>query len=163
MQRSHRDSASVWDQNKLADNPDLSSRLDEFGDGTVGNSVRCYDTSGRSAEQIHTDLLQRGFRHQREPLAAGNTPDGRPLYRRRDGSRTVDPTDPEIVPHDIYTHPDGGMVRVKPEGDPGSPHRPGPHASKSVLHDPNGGTGFENEAFIPISCEISSQESSASL
>ncbi len=38
------------------------------------------------------------------------------------------------------------MVRVKPEGEPGSTHRPQPHASKSVVATPHH-TTLDDEAF----------------
>src|SRR5262249_21967657 len=102
----------------------------------------------KTPEALHEELLAKGFEHQREPLAAGKDPaTGQQLYKKMDGTRTTNPNDPDIVPHDIYTHPDGGMVRIKPEGDPGPGIRPEPHASKSVLFDSKKGTGFDNEAF----------------
>lgn len=151
--KGHRDlkgnlrSDGVWGKRYLENNPEVTRRLDEFQNGTAGKSVKDLDLRGMTPEQIHEKLTKEGFTHTREPLKAGKDAQGNQLYKKRDGSKTTNPNDPDIVPHDIYVHPDGGMVRVKPEGDPGANIRSEPHASKSVLLDPNKGTGFENEGF----------------
>ena len=45
-------------------------------------------------------------------------------------------------------HPDGSIVRVKPDGDPTSKFRLQPHASKSVSSPPDGDCrNFEDEGF----------------
>jgi hypothetical protein len=138
--KGHGDPAGIWDQKVLKENVRLRQRLDDFKSGSVGSSVRDLDLSKKSPEDLHKLLIANGFQHKREPLSAGNE------YKRRDGSTTPDPNDPENVHHDIYTHQDGGMVRVKPEGDPDSPFRPEPHASKSVVFAPHE-TSFPSEAF----------------
>lgn len=51
------------------------------------------------------------------------------------------------VPMNVYVHPDGGMVRVKPMGQPNSP-RPLPHAVKAVRWPPDGDyRSFAQESF----------------
>jgi hypothetical protein len=122
VERHHNNPKSLWDQDVLKKNPQLQKTLDDFVAGKQGQSVRNLNLEGKTADQMRQELLDKGFEHHPERLASG-------------------------VPHDIYTHRDGGMVRIKPEGDPASPHRSQPHVSKSVLYDPDKGTGYENEAF----------------
>lgn len=130
--KGHNSPDGVWDQQALAKNQALNGKLDDFAAGkpSSGQSVKNLDVSGKSPEQLHHELTQKGFEHKRE-LLNGTDANGNPVK----------------TPHDIYTHRDGGMVRVKPEGYPGNKIRPEPHVSKSVLQDPNGGTGWNNEAF----------------
>lgn len=155
LRHSPRSEKSVWDVAYLQENHDLAQCLHAFQVGRVGVSVKTLIVKDKSPEALHDELLQRGFAHQREPLKAGLDPStGQPLFGCRDGSRTADPRDPNLVPQDIYVHPDGGMVRVKPEGVPGNKFRPEPHVSKSVLlkaagpqFRPSDGADFANEAF----------------
>lgn len=135
----------VWDQETLANNTKLRDTLERFDAGEVGASGKEIPVAGKSPEEIHEDLTGAGFQYHREPLFAARDPEGNVLYRLRDGTTTPSSDDPEIVPHDIYTHDDGTMVRVKPEGDPGG-RRPVPHVSKSVV-DPPHQTGWDNEIF----------------
>jgi peptidoglycan hydrolase-like protein with peptidoglycan-binding domain len=130
--KGHNSPDGVWDQNVLQKNKALKKRLDDFaaGEKSSGQSVKKLEVSGKSAEQLHQELTQKGFKWHREKL--GGVVDGDTLYN---------------TPHDVYKHPDGGMVRVKPEGRPGDVYRPEPHVSKSVLENPNGGTEWKNEAF----------------
>jgi hypothetical protein len=152
MSKSHTDPDGVWDQKVLNDpnHKQLKDSLDEFAAGDKGKSVKDLDLSKKGGEQLHEELLDKGFKHKREPLTKDVDGQREFVLSRpgQDGKMTTsDPTDPNIVSQDIYTHADGGMVRVKPEGDPSSPFRPQPHSSKSVLHDPNKGTDLSNEAF----------------
>ena len=48
--------------------------------------------------------------------------------------------------HDIYTHKDSGMMRVKPDG-VGRGFCTEPHVSKSVLYKDSNGTGKKDGAF----------------
>src|SRR5690606_7801654 len=116
--KGHNSPDGVWDQGTLGSNANLKTALDDFAAGKKAPSVKNVDHSGKTPVQIDKELSDAGFTHNREPLAVP-TKDG-PMYRRRDGTLTKDAADPDIVPHDIYLHPDGGMVRVKPEGDPGN-------------------------------------------
>jgi len=152
MGKSHTDPSGIWDQKTLADpkNKGLKDSLDSYAAGSKGKSVKDLDLSKKTGEQIHDDLIDKGFKHKREPLSVDVDGKREFVLSKPDANgkmTTADPKHPDIVPQDIYTHPDGGMVRVKPEGDPSSPFRPQAHASKSVLHDPKKGTGFDNEAF----------------
>jgi hypothetical protein len=141
----YNDARSVWDQDAIAqpfkgiENPNgktLGDRLGEFTKGQAGASVKELDLSGKSPREIDAALRDAGFSHRREGLPT-----------------TLHSGAVIEVPHDIYVHPDGGMVRVKPQGVPENKFRPQPHVSKSVLFDAapkDGGwpdTRFENEAF----------------
>lgn len=146
IKKGHTDPQGVWKSNI---SPELKKRLDDFADpkSPVGKSVKNVNLEGKSAVELHKELINKGFKHHWEPLAAGTDKWGHKLYKMRDGSKTADPKHPNVIPHDIYTHPDGGMVRVKPEGDPGDKFRPEPHASKSVVLDTSKGSAFDNEGF----------------
>jgi hypothetical protein len=51
--------------------------------------------------------------------------------------------------YEIHVDPDGGIVRLKPDGDPQNPvpARRVPHAVNSVQTEPGPDTSFGNEAF----------------
>lgn len=55
----------------------------------------------------------------------------------------------KTIRHDIYVHPDGGMVKIKPDGDPQNPipRRRIPNAIKCVQLNIGPDTSFANEAF----------------
>lgn len=124
---------SVWDLSFLEKRPKLKKALEEFLEKKRGMSVKDLDLTGLSPEKIHEILINKGFLHMREPLTAGLSK-GKVRYWRRDGSYGFDRQEKGLVPHDIYVHPDGGLVRVKPEGVP-NPKYPqaAPAYSKSVL------------------------------
>lgn len=135
----------------------------------IAASLLQFELGGKSASEIHAELIGLGFAHHRAPLNGRPQPRvvdrdaGRPVFEKSDGSRTLDPSDPDIVlertfvredgrlspspdepdlvVQDLYVHPDGGMVRVKPQGDPSSLLRPEPHASRSVLLEPSAENG----------------------
>lgn len=150
----------------------------------IAASLLQFQLGGKSPSEIHTELMSLGFAHHRAPLNGRPQPqivdreDGRPRYATRNGGETFDPRDPDIimertfvrengtlalspdeanlVMQDLYVHPDGGMVRVKAQGDPSSLMRPEPHASRSVLLEassPDGrfdvlhDSGWRNEGF----------------
>lgn len=145
--RHHNNRDGVWDQRTLEKRPQLQQQLDRYDAGQVGSSVRNLDLSGRTPEQIHDELAANGFTRTRGPLAAGRDGAGNTLYKTIDGRRITDANAPDVVVQDIYEHPDGGVVRVKPEGDPGHPFRPEVHASKSVKMDPTQPPTWQNEGF----------------
>jgi hypothetical protein len=149
----HRSQDGVFDQEFLKANPRLDNRLQEFEQGTSGQSLRGLNLDGKSAMEIHYLLIQKGFLYYQEPLTI-RIHDGQRIYRCWNGDETVNENDPNCIRQDVYlNHRDGGMVRVKPEGDPRGV-RPQPHASKSVVYDPAMGTGYENEAFKVTSEDV---------
>jgi hypothetical protein len=96
----------------------------------LGNSVRNLRLIGKPSEQLNQELIDAGF--------------------KRNDTFTKDFKTQELTSNRqwIYTHPDGGMVRIKPDGEPGSLMRPQPHASKS-LNWPitSNGSNFDEELF----------------
>jgi hypothetical protein len=99
-----------------------------------GGSVRTLDLRGKSAAAIDHELTQRGFVRR----------DG--VIRYRDGSVAI--VNGQTARQIYYLHPDGSMIRIKPDGDPTNARRPQPHISKSVRHPPNAShEDFSKEAF----------------
>ena len=129
------DPSAIW--NTQAMSPLTKAALTAYRRGQIGNSVRGLDLKGKSVEGIRSELRQRGFQQEVVPLRDFKT--GRPIVNPRTG---------KAVPMEVWSHPDGGMVRLKPEGDPSSKHRPQPHASLSVKYPPDAsGHDFNYEAF----------------
>ena len=97
-----------------------------------GDSVRNLDLSNLSADEIDTLLLAKGFHVE---VTALRDVKGDPIV-----------FDGKVVPIRIYTHADGGTVRVKPEGDPTSRFITQPHLVKSLRWPFDApGDGFEHE------------------
>ena len=104
----------------------IRERVRAFESGRLGTSVRMLDLSVMPPRRLYASLVARGFTHRRAALLAHRGKRGEAHYRRCDGHTTTDPNDPEIVPVDVYVHPDGGFVRVFPLGDPLWPIAPDP-------------------------------------
>eukprot|EP00163_Fabomonas_tropica_P029601 TRINITY_DN63_c0_g1_i2.p1 TRINITY_DN63_c0_g1~~TRINITY_DN63_c0_g1_i2.p1 ORF type:complete len:626 (-),score=164.69 TRINITY_DN63_c0_g1_i2:243-2120(-) len=101
---------------------------------TYGQSVKDLDLAKIPVDQIDTELARRGFSKHSDFIRDPKTK--QPVL-----------VDGQPVPMDVYTNPDGGMVRVKPKGQPNSP-RSQPHAVKAVRNPPNGDyRSFAQEAF----------------
>ncbi|HEY9721332.1 MAG TPA: hypothetical protein V6D47_04920 [Oscillatoriaceae cyanobacterium] len=125
---------TVWSKELT---PFTKAALNAYQKGQVGNSVRGLDLRGMTAGAIRTTLLRRGFKMEKSNLRDFKT--GQPL---------VDPITGEPIPMEVWCHEDGGMVRLKPQGDPTNKHRPQPHASVSVKYPPDAsGHDFNHEAF----------------
>lgn len=102
---------------------------------SYGKSVKHVDLRNKSFKAIDKLLLDRGFK--KEVGSIYDPASGGPL---KDASGTV-------AKQVFYLHTDGGMIRIKPEGHPGS-MRPAPHASKAVRNPANAShTDFNFEAF----------------
>ena len=146
---------SVWDLSVLQRNIPLHQTLQKFKEGKVGVYLKTLDTKNTSYETLRTDLLKNGFALKSFPLMGKKQKRSnadslgkkkRERYIRQDGTRTHDRSDPFLAIQEIYVHPEGSMVRIKPHGEPGG-KRPQPHVIKAVLFDPAKGTGYNNEAF----------------
>ncbi|MCM2324103.1 MAG: hypothetical protein NDJ90_12655 [Oligoflexia bacterium] len=117
--------------------------LDDFNDGKklasgliYGDSVKSLSLRGKSPAQLEAELLGRGFTKHHS------------LVHSLDLKKGVRDPSGKLIPMDVYTHPDGGMVRIKPRGDATSRYRPQPHASKSVRYPPEASyADFRFEAF----------------
>lgn len=147
--------ASVWDLSLLQRNPALTQKLKSFLEGKVGAYLRTLDTKNTTYQAIREELLQKGFVLTDVPLMAKRVrhkAGGRKVeiqggrYILQNGSQTHDRNDPFLAVQEMYVHPDGSLVRIKVQGEPGG-KRPQPHIIKAVLFDPAKGTGYNNEAF----------------
>lgn len=112
-----------------ADIPDnLKAALRSFADGAIpqggtlpyGGSVKYLRVAGKSTVELKRLLLASGFRELRLNLL--RYPDNTPILDKQG----------HPVPLLIYSHPDGGMVLIKPQGNPTSRYRPMPTVSKAV-------------------------------
>ena len=134
--------------------PNRADGVQKYQNGEIGNSVRDLNLEGMTPQQIHDQLTQNGWQHNQGTIndfSGQNTDPNAPNYNPNRGQPKTGP-DGQPLRQDIYTNPDGGMVRVKPDGDPGS-MRPQPHASKSVRNPPDAPiTNFDNEA-----CKVDNQ------
>ena len=154
LQKPYTSPESVWNRDFLTKKSYLRDAIKDFLEGKRGQSVRNIKLSGKKPDEIHKILIDAGFHHERVPLSAYSNDKGRKFWLR-DGTKTTNPKDPQVVPMDIYAHPDGGIIRIKPEGVP-SPRslRPQPSATKAVVYNLKSGrdshhldTRYRNEAF----------------
>jgi hypothetical protein len=102
---------------------------------TYGDSVRNLDLTGKTLTTLEVQLSARQCREIQTVL--------------RD-PRTNEPAlcQAKAVPQVIYDCPDGGTVRLKPQGDPCGKYRPQPHGVKAVRFSPSlTADSFASEAF----------------
>lgn len=126
--------ALVWNTSLT---PRTQQAIESFKRGQLGNSVRDLDFRNMTAQQVRGELKKRGF-----------SCDMGTIKDVRTGQPVVNPRTGKTVPMEIWSSPDGGMVRIKPEGDPTSRFRPQPHLSVSVKYPPSAdGHDFNDEAF----------------
>jgi hypothetical protein len=156
--RKYSDPKGLWDQNYLKENPEIEKSLKEFREGKRGHSLARIHPEGKTAQALHNQLIKEGFSWKAVPLLVDQGPNKR--YWKLNGDQTVDAQDPEVVKMHIYTHRDGGMVRIKASGVPDKtakyPKRE-PHVVMAVLKnfDPSQchgkacsyDTSYDNEAF----------------
>jgi hypothetical protein len=117
--------------------PRTEQALKSYAQGLLGKSVQGMDLRNKTADQARKELQRRGFTREMGVIKDVRT-----------GQPVVNPKTGLPVPIEVWTHQDGGLVRIKPEGDPTSRHRPAPHLSVSVLYPPGAsGHDFNNEAF----------------
>jgi hypothetical protein len=108
---------SMWNREYLASPEGRAQRhaLEGFERGTHARSVRDFPLEGKTLEDIRQEAGRRGFgREQDRPLNAG------PGFRLRDGGVTPNPNDTQVARHLFLIHQDGGMIRIKPDGEPRS-------------------------------------------
>lgn len=82
----------------------------------VGSSLDGLVIAHRPHDELHVDLLKKGFVATRVPLAAPTTRTGERRFARIDGTPTARLDDPELATEWIYAHEDGGTIRVFPDG-----------------------------------------------
>lgn len=86
-----------------------------------GDSVRNYSLRHKTAQGIHSDMTKLKCAFQEDVLR--DPKDNKPIsYNQR------------AIPLWIYLCPDGGVVRVKPLGNPANPYRPQPNATKGLRY-----------------------------
>lgn len=145
-------SASAGDRRRV-ERAKTANRLSREGKRHAGAALRAYKTKGTLPNglvygesmrdlhlvnmdrgQIHDFLVARGF--TREVTVLRNPDTNRPILDKG-----------TTIPVHIYTHRDGGTVRLKPLGVPRSALMKQPHYSKGLRwpHDASG-DGFEHEA-----------------
>lgn len=115
-----------------------------------GRSVRFLDLTGMTPTDVHGRLVNAGFRGRRVPMLGPRGRAERQLVTSA-GALTADVTHAERLFEHVYLHPDGGVVRMFPDGAPcdGLALRQ-PCARKSVLvREPERAAmvGLEVEAF----------------
>ncbi|AIK95982.1 hypothetical protein [Candidatus Odyssella acanthamoebae] len=156
--RKYSDPHGIWDQHYLKENPEIEKSLKEFGEGKRGHSLARIQPEGKTAQALHDELVKEGFSWKAVPLLVDQGADKR--YWKLNGEQTADEKDPDVVKMHIYTHRDGGMVRIKASGVPDKtakyPKRV-PHVVMAVLKnfDPaqcrgescSYDTSYDNEAF----------------
>jgi|ERR1700722_128184 hypothetical protein len=89
-----------------------------FEAGDRGRSVKDLHLANRSPGEVGAELLEKGFVRKKTKLLAERGRRGEQQWRLRTGDPTADPDAPTIVPVELYVHPDGGIVRLYPFGDP---------------------------------------------
>ena len=129
-----RDPSKIWNTSLT---PRTEAAIQSYRMGALGRSVQSLNLMNKAVAEVRQDLLRRGFKLEQSVIRDVRT--GKPV---------LNPTTGKELPMEIWIHPDGGMVRIKPEGDPTSRFRPQPHLSVSVLYPPGAsGHNFNNEAF----------------
>jgi hypothetical protein len=129
---------SLWNIEDADRKDILTKTLQDFAQGKSGVEVKNLRINNLTAPGLHAILIQRGFRHQRNALVVH--PDLQPkLFWLRSGKQVTEkPSDPDMLPMDIYDHPDGSLVRIKAWGIPDPTRQtkhPEPYVSKSVVFD----------------------------
>lgn len=154
--RKYTDPNGIWDQQYLKENPEIANALKEFSEKRRGQSLSHIHVEGKTAKDLHIDLVKEGFTWKDVPLKAGKGHQ----YWKINGDKTKDEQDSNIVKMRIYTHRDGAMVRIKSCGIPdkmGKTPRRSPHVIMAILksfdsaacgkESCNYDTSYANEAF----------------
>lgn len=125
------DRFQVWHPERVF-SPNVSEKvkqcLKDFGTRLLlpnglsyGESARNYQLRNKTLRQVTTDMRDLGCSHRvdfiRDPLSHAPK-----LFRG------------ETIPLWVFVCPDGGVIRVKPQGDPLSTHRPQLHGSKALRY-----------------------------
>jgi len=127
-----KDPSAIW---STAQSPRLKEALASFKMGKLGQSVKDLDLRNMTAGQVRLELMRRGFKSEMSCIK--NVATGQPLL-----------VNGKKIPMEIWSNPDGGMVRIKPDGDVTNRFRPQAHLSISVKYPPDAsGNDFNDEAF----------------
>jgi len=130
--------------NEHAMDPAVFAAFVRYHQGKQGRSVRSLPLEGRSVDEIEMEISPEGWEPTSRPLK----------YKSRDGKwtkqvRPMTTPDGEIYHEVTYSHEDGGVVIMLPEGRPGATDEQlkNPHAWAYVQKDPQLGSSEGNEAF----------------
>jgi hypothetical protein len=146
-----RSSEGIWDASYLNGGSDgarkLKTTIERYENREIGGSARDFDVANKTAETIDKEALSKGFSKTEEALPSIQK-DGSKVYYRKDKSIAPNSSDPGLARQIFYANRDGGLIRVKPDGDYApEAKRPQPHVSRSIRFDANGGIDWPNEAF----------------
>lgn len=141
----------IWDADYLNGESEparkLKTTIERYEKGEIGASVRDFDVNNKTAETIDKEAISKGFTRTEEPLATFRD-DGTSVYYRKDNTVAVSSTEVGLARQIFYANRDGGLIRVKPDGDYNpNVKRSQPQVSRSVRFDAEQGTGWPNEAF----------------
>ncbi len=149
LKKKPQDAASVWDQEIFKTYPMVLEALKSYEKGERGQQVKNLKVADLTAREIREKLKKAGFKGQKVPLVAGKG-FGKITFWKKDGTRTIDRRDPDIIKMEIYYHDDGSLVRIKEQGVPSRNHpSKGPHVVKAVMLDLTKKTGKEGEEAAP--------------
>ncbi|MFN7710182.1 MAG: hypothetical protein ACK5O7_04415 [Holosporales bacterium] len=149
LQKKPLEAGSVWDPEIFKTFPMLLDALTAYEKGQRGQQAKTIKVANRTANEIREDLKKNGFKSQKVPLVAGKG-FGRITYWKKDGTRTIDRRDPDIIQMEIYYHDDGSIIRIKEQGVPHRNHpSKGPHVVKAVMLDLSKKPGKEGEPAAP--------------
>lgn len=87
---------------------------------TYGESVRFFSLKNKCASEIDKQLSQKGCLKEIDVIKAPDT------------QKPILTSDSKTIPLVIYICPDGGIVRLKPQGDVTSKLRPQPNSTKAL-------------------------------
>ncbi len=123
---------------------DISQAADRFNRGEIGASVKDRQIEGKTAKQIEDEIAREGGGFVDAGNGKRTTADGQWTYS--EGSMMENGQPVKLV---FLENKDGGVIRLKPDGVPGANFESmrGPHGAVYVKKDPNGDTGWANEAF----------------
>jgi hypothetical protein len=99
-----------------------------------GSFVRTIQLRGESADSLKKKLSQAPCQLRED------------LIREPKNNEAIKDQNGKTSPIWIWTCHDGGVIRIKPQGDPTNRFRPQPHGSKALRYPPTGTTqGFQDE------------------
>lgn len=124
---------SVWDQNFLKREQEVSETLTKFIKNEYGQKAKNLKLEGKTKAELEKILLDEGFEKRKT--------DGR-IDGLLGRSKDRDFQDSG----DIYVHSDGSMIRIK-DSSSYRKHRPQSYIIKAVLKNPSGPVTWQNEAF----------------
>jgi len=140
------DANSVWNQDYFAKHTQLKKKLEQYEAGTLCISLKTLDNKNQSYEVLTSRLKAMGYDYSRIPMTVSHSGPNKQFYLKKDGKKTRDLHNADVVHQEIFKNSEGCTVRFKKEGFPNNV-RPYPHSTKAVLLNPKKGPTYDNEAF----------------